>query len=881
MSSSEKLSKQLQMAEASLSQRTEEFTLLQKELAQEICQRQQLEAQLKQYKASETDAKLKEAKLHEQAQLLRDIYNGTAHCIVIVDVLPDQEFNYVGWNAATEKLTGITSQFVAGKTPEAVFGEDFGSSVRANYQRCLETGSAITYEEYIPFQGEDKWWLTTLNPLKNEQGDIYRILLTTAEVTALKTVEAAQKETNLLLNSIIEAIPQLFFVKDLQGRHIALNANLAEFFGRPADEVLGKTDFELLPPEVAKEIWDKDREVINTGVHQTFEEDIQQGDRTSTYFTTKRPLYDETGQIAGLIGLAQDITERKQAELALALSEQRFRDVTEAAGEYIWELAADGQYTFVTEQAKTVKGYAPDELLGHTPFEFMPEEDVPIVEALVQQAAVDKKAFQLEHRDVLPSGDIVWETVSGVPILDEQGKITGFRGTGLSITQRKQAEQAQARLTAILDATSDFVGIADMQGRQLYMNKAGYHLFEIPPEESIIGQQISERVPESARSLTLEQGIPIAIRDGIWQGETAVVSLTGKEIPVSQVIIAHHGASGEPEYLSTIVRDITVQKKIEATLQQKAQDLEETLKELQQTQLQLVQNEKMSSLGQLVAGIAHEVNNPVSFIYGNVAPTQQYTQDLLGLIELYQQHYPTAHEEIQEEIEAIELDFIKQDLPETLSSMKTGANRIKEIVSSLRLFSRLDEADCKLVDIHDGIESSLIILDHRLKATEHRPKIQVVKQYGLLPLVECYAGQMNQVFMNIFLNAIDALETELEKKTTLSKTPQIKIHTEVRSDKVLISIADNGTGISPDVKQRIFDPFFTTKKVGKGTGMGMAISYQLITEKHNGQIECFSKEGIGTEFVIEIPLKLRIIKETEKKPGKARKLVDQPLKQLD
>ncbi|MBD2433696.1 MULTISPECIES: sensor histidine kinase [Fischerella] len=287
------------------------------------------------------------------------------------------------------------------------------------------------------------------------------------------------------------------------------------------------------------------------------------------------------------------------------------------------------------------------------------------------------------------------------------------------------------------------------------------------------------------------------------------------------------------------------------TLQQQAQELKQTLLELQQTQTQLIQTEKMSSLGQLIAGVAHEINNPVSFIYGNLTHANEYTQDLLRLLQLYQQYYPEPAPEIQDEIETLEIDFLMADLPKLLTSMKVGADRIKQIVLSLRNFSRLDEAEMKAVNIHEGIDSTLMILEHRLKATSERPAIEVIKEYGELPPVECFVGQLNQVFMNILTNAIDAVEQSSEILTK----PQIRIATRLNDNQhVTIRIADNGVGIAESIQKQLFDPFFTTKPVGKGTGLGLSISYQIITEKHGGQLKCISAIGEGTEFVITIPL---------------------------
>ncbi len=270
----------------------------------------------------------------------------------------------------------------------------------------------------------------------------------------------------------------------------------------------------------------------------------------------------------------------------------------------------------------------------------------------------------------------------------------------------------------------------------------------------------------------------------------------------------------------------------------------------------------MSSLGQLVAGIAHEINNPVNFIYGNLCHASDYMEQLLELVQLYQSHYPKSDSIIKSTIEAIDFDFMVEDLPKIMSSMKVGADRIRSIVLSLRNFSRLDEAENKPVDLHEGINNTLLILQHRLKALPDRTSIEIIKDYGNLPKVECYAGQMNQVFMNIINNAIDVLTDKKENiadKYPRQAPPTIIISTRVSADNthILISITDNGPGMTEDVKKRIFDPFFTTKPVGKGTGLGLAISYQIVVERHGGLMECISQPGQGTEFWIEIPRKFQ------------------------
>ncbi|MBO3460012.1 GAF domain-containing protein [Aetokthonos hydrillicola Thurmond2011] len=290
----------------------------------------------------------------------------------------------------------------------------------------------------------------------------------------------------------------------------------------------------------------------------------------------------------------------------------------------------------------------------------------------------------------------------------------------------------------------------------------------------------------------------------------------------------------------------------EAQATAKALQLEQTLLELQKAQTQLVQTEKMSSLGQLVAGLAHEINNPINFISGNVSHAIQSTEGLLELLHLYQLHFPNANQEINSKAQEIDFEFLAYDLPKIMSSMQAGADRIRSLVLSLRSFSRLDQAEMKPVDLHEGIDNTLLLLQHRLTAKPDSPGIEVIKDYGDLPVIECFAGQMNQVFMNILTNAIDALTNE----EGFVSSAKIWISTKIVPDKsrILIRFADNGSGMTETTKKRIFDPFFTTKPVGKGTGLGLAISYQIVVENHGGRINCISEPGNGTEFQIEIPV---------------------------
>ncbi len=314
----------------------------------------------------------------------------------------------------------------------------------------------------------------------------------------------------------------------------------------------------------------------------------------------------------------------------------------------------------------------------------------------------------------------------------------------------------------------------------------------------------------------------------------------------------------EVELLCAVADSVAIaikQAQIYQEIQSYAQQLEATLTELKNTQAQLVQKAKMASLGQLVAGVAHEINNPVNFVYGNITVAMDYARDLLHLVALYQNNYPQPVAEVRKKLDNIDLDFIADDYPKLLKSMKDGASRISKIVLSLRNFSRLDEKEYKLVDIHEGINNSLVILQHRLNDSNNGNEIEIIKDYSELPKIQCYASQLNQVFMNLIANAIDALETQSSpRRITISTKMDISESPLANSSTIVILFADNGCGMSEKVCDKIFDPFFTTKPVGSGIGLGLSICHNIVVEKHRGQISCVSTLDGGTEFMVQIPI---------------------------
>jgi PAS domain S-box-containing protein len=496
-----------------------------------------------------------------------------------------------------------------------------------------------------------------------------------------------------------------------------------------------------------------------------------------------------------------------------------------------------------------------EQILGKTITEMMDTLDTKNCHQHYRQCLHTGKVVSYEQKFRI-NGKFSYWLLTVAPIY-EQGTINKLVVTAHDISARKNAE-AQVKekedfLLSIYDGCSNSIFVINVLENNHFVlggcNAACEKATKLKSAE-IIGKTTVEIFGEEIGSKMQQLYIKcIASESPITYEEYILVD--GQKAWGLTTLNPVKDNSGKIYRLIGTTTEITEIKNIQAKLETKAQELEDNVRKLASAQAQLIQTEKMSSLGQLVAGIAHEINNPNNFIYGNISFAQEYIQRLLDLLEVYQDCYPRPTESIKRKVKAIDLDFIRDDLPLLLNSIEQGSERIEEIVTSLRNFARMDEAEYKSVDIHSGINNTLNLLEYRLKTQNYRTQIQVIKNFANLPLINCYAGQLNQVFMNILLNAIDALE----ESETLQ--PKIHISTEMNQDKIFImKISNNGLSIPKSIQKKIFDPFFTTKSVGKGTGMGLSISYQIITEKHGGTLECISETQIGTTFIIKIPQKL-------------------------
>ncbi|MCF2147156.1 PAS domain-containing sensor histidine kinase [Desmonostoc muscorum LEGE 12446] len=667
-----------------------------------------------------------------------------------------------------------------------------------------------------------------------------------------------QLQDKLLL--LIERNPLPLIEWDTAFQVIEWNLAAEQLFGYSKSEVLGCQLSEIIVPEIER--------VQAIKIMELLIKEKVEGNNLSKNLTKHgiviicdwchTPITNVDGKVISIVSTVQDITKVKSFESTLHENEKTYQQILDAITDMVLVKGAKSRIIWANKAFRDYYGMSESQLQNMI--------DAPFSEPdhTLQYIKDDAYVFESGQTLEIPQepvnrydGEVrLFHTIKSA-IRNELGQVIMTVGVSRDISEHKQAQKEQAKLLAILEAAPDFISTADLTGQVLYFNKAARRMLELGEEESLHKRNLSQNHPKWANEIIQNQGLPESVRVGDWVGETAVLKADGREIPISQLIIAHKSPEGEVEYFSTIARDISQLKAAEETLVQKAEDLERTLKELQSTQAHLLQSEKMSSIGQLVAGVAHEMNNPLGFIAASVKQAKPSFADIVDHLKLYQKKFPAPGDEILIHAEEIDLEYSLSDLPEMIDSITIACDRLKDISTSLRTFTRADQ-DYKIpFNIHQGIDSTILILKHRLKANEQRPKIEVITNYGKLPEVECFPGQLNQVFMNILANAIDALDesnTDRSFREIKANPNQIMITTSLKNKQVEVKIADNGQGMSESIKQKVFDDLFTTKGVGKGTGLGLAIAQSIVVEKHGGTLDVNSTPGVGTEFVITLPI---------------------------
>lgn len=683
----------------------------------------------------------------------------------------------------------------------------------------------------------------------------------------------------------VEHSPETVVAIDCEMRYTAVSRRWETDCGLDAGEAIGRFHWEVFPN--VPQYWLQNARACLAGILEYSEfvemrpiEPVAENARSGRCEWVKwviQPWKNTSGAIGGAIVFTEKVASEIASENCnqlppevksqqLEIADLLTKNALDRAPDTVFCITSDGRIDYANEAAVRVLGYSQSELLELTVSDIDPHlpaadwaahwEELKLAGNLTFESS-----YKTKEGATLP----VEVKVSYLECGNREYCCTIAR----DICDRKAAEsallEAKEQLQAVLDAVPGFVSWVSSDLRYLGVNKhlaAAYKL----EAETFIGQKVG-----------FLDTSPL-FNDLVYEFFANNAKTVSKEITVSikeatktYLIVAQKYQKGSTAVFVGL--DVTERKQTllalqesEERLRQQAAKLEQTLLVLRRTQTQLIQTEKMSFLGQLMAGIAHEINNPVSFISGNISHASGYINDTIELLGLYQKHYQNPADEIQDRLEQLDVEFIKKDAIELLRSMKVGSERIRDVVRSLRLFSRPDEAEMKPADIHEGLDSTLLILQNRLQAKGGRPGINLIKEYGNLPKVECYAGQLNQVFMHLLTNAIDALEEggkNSEKYSKISQErskshaphPQIRIRTEVVGEsEVAISISDNGPGMTEEVLACIFDPLFTTKSPGTSTGLGLAISHHLIVEKHGGQIYCFSQPGKGTELIIQIAI---------------------------
>lgn len=894
---------ELQKAKVELEGRVQERTA---QLSRAIEQKEREIAERKRVEAELRESQLRLSLLFQQTQL------------AVIEWNPN--FEATDWNPAAERIFGYSKSEVIGRHADNLIVPE-GEFEQANRAKVIDYLVAIggnrSTNENLTKDGRTIIcdWYTT--PLIDSKGVLVGFASLGLDITERARAIKALRENEQRYRTVVEKASDGIFLVDVETLRI-MEANVAccHSLGYTAQEMLNLTLYDIFAVEPERvdrfiqRILRERRNFQKEGKHRH-----KNGSVIDAEISANLISYGGTEVFCFIF---RDVTERKRAELALRQQQEFLQKVIDTIPNWIFVRDSEGKFVLANQALADAYGTSPEALIGKKDSDFNPNQE-EVEQYLRQDRAVMatlQEQFIPEETMTYKSGEVFWAQTVKRPLLSADGTARQVLTTITNITPRKRVEEAlrqseaQLRqqvqreqllncLTNHIRHSLEFDTILETAVQEIqkllqidrthfawYYSEASEPYWEVvkearnPALPDCTGRYPATQMGSLAEKILSQEMLRVddveTISDPVCQqfirslgfASVLVMPMQSLNGALGAISCSHSQVrpwcDSEVELLELVMTQLAIalnQAELYAQSLSKAEELQRSLHKLKATQAQLIQTEKISSLGQLVAGVAHEVNNPVSFIVGNLYHARMYTSDLLSHLRLYQKHFPNPPVEIQEDAQKIDLEFLALDLPKMLSSMLVGTERIRDIMQSLRNFSRVDEAGAKQVNIHEGLDSTLMILQHRLKKQPSRPAIQVVKEYGDLPFVECYPGQLNQVFMNILANAIDAFDEYNEGRTytDIEHDPNvIHISTSMIDEcLVAIGIKDNGPGIPQSAIPRLFDPFFTTKPVGKGTGLGLSISYQIVTETHKGQLKCISAPNKGTEFVIELPIDLK------------------------
>jgi PAS domain S-box-containing protein len=840
--------------------------------------------------------------LRRQALMFETIHDGI--------LLTDLDGYIIDCNPAAERIFGYPKTKMVGQMtgmlryPPPPLGQE-GDRAQYLTQQIIHgvLSRGRWTGEFRFIRGDGSWGIceTIVVPLRDHSNKLIATIGVNRDISERKQAEEALKKSEERLESILNSLNDIVWSMEINRQEILyLNPAIAKVYGRSVNDFLNQPSlwFDVIHPEDRPRVMDFSAEIFASG-ERDIEYRIIRPDGEVRWIRDRGKLIEYPDKKSlRFEGIATDITEQKYAQHLL---EEAHAQLEQRVEERTAELTANNDMLI----AEIRERVAAEKALRQSENKFK--------QLARQETLVNQLTEQI--RNSLDLSTILKTTVQQIRTL-----LSLDRCVFIWYRQKNAAQDrewiwqvvAEAKHRCLPSILGEYAANPEDFLSQKIQN------LEILREDNLaIATDINlKRIYQDWHYQAI-----IALPIKTHSGQIGVISCGNfrRIKPWTDADVALLQAITNQLAIALFQAELYSQAQTAAQVaQEKAEELEDTLEKLQKTQAQLIQSEKMSSLGQLVAGIAHEINNPVNFISGNITFIQDYTKDLLKLLEIYQEKLSEPDATLLAFLEECDVEFIRDDLPKLLSSMQVGANRIREIVLSLRNFSRLDEANYKLVNLHEGLDNTLLILQHRFYGEYFPPsyhhngqKIQVIKNYGNLPKIECFASLLNQVFMNILSNAIDALESsplmskhslmnqgknsdksdqynqhsaiakinyadrKSELKThfnrdytssyaplTQPKTevnsgqiPTIHISTEVQEgDRVVIRIRDNGPGMTESIRQRIFDPFFTTKPVGSGTGLGLSISYEIIVQRHHGNLSCVSQPGEGTELIIELPI---------------------------